>query len=307
MPEDRFHTTAEVASHSRAVPGVPLNKVRTGPGTGPHSARLLEFDDATICVSSVGFPVRSQLTMPDDCILAVTTVSAPPGTRWCGYDLEAGSTLLYAPGAEHTSVSPVGVESTSVLIRIPNLEETADELQMRLGLPPRGSVRRLQPVRSNRSITSVLVGVSPTPTDSKNPSTLLRDVKHALVSELSEEAGAHRSERMSMQESRRIVRRCVESVNDEGGNPSIAELCAVAFVSERRLRNAFIHAFGVPPMKYFRDLALNEARRRLLSAGQGNTVTDISLDAGIMHGGRFARQYFDVFGELPSATLQAAL
>ena len=304
MPEDRFHTTAEVASHSRAVPGVPLNKVRTGPGTGPHSARLLEFDDDTICVSSVGFPVRSQLTMPEDCILAVTAVSAPPGTRWCGYDLEAGSTLLYAPGAGHTSISPAGVESTSVLVRIPNLEETADELQMRLRLPPRGSVRLLHPARSNRSITSVLVGVGITPTDNKDPSTLLRDVKHALASGLSEAANAHRAERMSMQESRRIVRRCVEFVNDEGGNPSVAELCSVAFVSERRLRNAFIHAFGVPPMSYFRDLALNEARNRLLSSVGHRGVMDIAVDVGIMHGGRFARQYFDLFGELPSTTLQ---
>ncbi len=306
LPGYRFDITTEVESRSHAVPGVHLNKVRTGAGIGPHSARLLEFDDATICVSSVGFPVRSQLTMPDDCVLAVTAVSAPPGTRWCGYDLEPGDTLLYAPGAEHTSISPVGVESTSVVVRIPNLEETADELQMHLRQPPRGSVRRLQPAWSSRSITSLLEGVGFAPADNEDLPTLLRDVRHALASELSEEADRHRPERTSVRESRRIVRSCLEFVNDAGGRPSIAELCRVAFVSERRLRNAFVDAFGVPPMTYFRDQKLNEARTRLLATSNRQTVMEISIDVGIENGGRFAHRYFELFGELPSTTLYTA-
>jgi len=143
-----------------------------------------------------------------------------------------------------------------------------------------------------------------TPADNEDLPTLLRDVKLALVSELSEEADSRRAERTSVRESRRIVRSCLEFVNDAGGRPSTAELCSIAFVSERRLRNAFVDAFGVPPMTYFREQKLNEARSHLLATSNRRTVMEVSIDVGIENGGRFAQRYFELFGELPSTTLR---
>ena len=307
VPTYRSVTTTAVESYSRAIPGVQLNAVQTGAGFGPNVVRSVASDEATICVSSVGFPVRVQTTMACDWVVVAQVSAAPPGTRWCGYDLEAGSTILYAPGAEHTAVSPAGVEYAAAIVRRRSIEEVADELRFDLRIPQLGSLRMLPPASNPRSLASVLGGVALAPIDSQHPSTLVRDVVHALASELSEEAHRHRLERMSVTESRRIVRRCSAFVNDEGGRPSIAELCSVAFVSERRLRHAFVDVFGVSPMTYFRDQRLSEARTRLTLPNSQKTVMEICMDVGIQNGGRFARRYAEVFGELPSQTRQRSM
>ncbi len=303
-PNDQIVTTSEADSYAAAIPGMELVSNRTGVGDNPCIARSVVHDDGIVLMNSVGFPLRSQMTLSDDSLLVVTVSSAPPGTRFCGYDLDPGSTLLYAPGTEHMDTSPAGVEYTAAIVRYQIIEEMADELHMDMQIPSRGSVRLLHPSSNPRSIASVLGGGVLAPIDNEDPSTLVRGVVHALASELSEEARSHRLEGTSVRESRRIVQSCLEFVNDAGGRPSIAALCGVAFVSERRLRDAFVDAFGVPPMKHFRDQKLNEARTRLLATSNRQTVMEISIDVGIQNGGRFAQRYFELFGELPSTTLQ---
>ena len=91
-----------------------------------------------------------------------------------------------------------------------------------------------------------------------------------------------------------------------GGMPSIAQLCRVAHVSERRLRKAFVDTFGVPPSRFFRLRGLNKVRRQLTTERSGLTVGATALDAGFGNLGRFASEYSRVFGELPSETLRRA-
>ncbi len=304
LPRYQVVTTIDAESYGRALPGVELDVVQTGPGFGPNTVRAAVFDDATLCVGSVGFPVRGGTTLSDEYLIAVVVSSAPLGTRWCGYDLAPGDALLYSPGTHHTGISPTGVRYTAAIIAKQSVEETADALQMRIHLPRHGSVRRMQPASSDRSIVSVLADTLFQSTDNEDPALVRRNVLQSLASELSEDGESALSERVSVQESRRIVRRCLEFVHEQGGDPSIASLCDVAHVSERRLRNAFIRAYGQPPTKFFRDLRLNSARDRLLAASyKSQTVTDIALSFGFEHGGRFSHRYFELFGELPSATL----
>lgn len=62
----------------------------------------------------------------------------------------------------------------------------------------------------------------------------------------------------------------------------------------------------MPPTRYFRCRALNNARQRLIDSPQGVvTVSDVAVEHGFTHLGRFAHRYEETFGELPSATLAA--
>ena len=89
--------------------------------------------------------------------------------------------------------------------------------------------------------------------------------------------------------------------------PTIAELCAVAHVSERRLRKAFYDSFGIGPQRYFRLRSLNRARTQLLDACEsGMSVSEIAVDVGYTHFGRFASYYKAAFGEYPSETVASA-
>ena len=81
------------------------------------------------------------------------------------------------------------------------------------------------------------------------------------------------------------------------------ELCRAAGVSERTLRNVFYEHFGIAPHKYLMIARLNRVRAAIRDAGPGDTISSICADAGIWDFGRFAHQYRELFGVLPSQHL----
>jgi AraC-like DNA-binding protein len=94
----------------------------------------------------------------------------------------------------------------------------------------------------------------------------------------------------------------VETVGRIVANP---ELCFVAHVSERRLRDAFVSTYGLPPSRFLRAWGLDAARKRYLQPhdSSATTVADVAYDVGFTHLGRFAGYYKEQFGEPPSLTL----
>ena len=101
----------------------------------------------------------------------------------------------------------------------------------------------------------------------------------------------------------------VDQVAQESGmvDPTVGELCAACEVPRRTLNRAFQNALGMGPATYLRRLRLNRARRVLQEEKYGLTsVTDVALDLGFWHLGRFAEQYKELFGESPHETLSHA-
>jgi AraC family ethanolamine operon transcriptional activator len=87
----------------------------------------------------------------------------------------------------------------------------------------------------------------------------------------------------------------------------LAQLCDVAGVSERSLRNAFYDVRGMSPKRFVLKERLNEVRRALRDADATHgTVTTIATDYGFFELGRFAGTYKAVFGETPSETLRSS-
>jgi transcriptional regulator GlxA family with amidase domain len=76
-------------------------------------------------------------------------------------------------------------------------------------------------------------------------------------------------------------------------------------MSVRGLHAAFQRELGVSPMAHLRRLRLDHARAELLH-GSARTmqISDVAMRWGLFHPSRFARQYQDRFGELPSETLR---
>ncbi len=85
---------------------------------------------------------------------------------------------------------------------------------------------------------------------------------------------------------------------------SLAELCRITGTSARTLQYAFRDQYGVAPQVYHRARRLNAVHRSLKKQwANGTTVTDVALDHGFWHLGRFSQAYKLRFGELPSETL----
>jgi AraC-like DNA-binding protein len=84
----------------------------------------------------------------------------------------------------------------------------------------------------------------------------------------------------------------------------IPELCAAIGVSDRTLRAYCQDQLGIGPRRYLALRRLHLARRALRDGAPGiTTVTEIATRYGFWQFGRFAGEYNQLFGELPSATL----
>ena len=85
---------------------------------------------------------------------------------------------------------------------------------------------------------------------------------------------------------------------------ALDKLIEITGTSASTLLRDFRKRYGMPPMRYLKHCRLEAARHELRSAAREETsVTDVAMRYGFYHLGRFAAQYKETFGELPSATL----
>lgn len=90
-----------------------------------------------------------------------------------------------------------------------------------------------------------------------------------------------------------------------GRSLQVNELADTVGVSLRTLSNAFREQLGVSPRYFIRAYTLNAARRALRMGEPGGVkVSEVAARLGIWEWGRFARDYRQLFGELPSETLR---
>ena len=89
---------------------------------------------------------------------------------------------------------------------------------------------------------------------------------------------------------------------DPAGSHPVAQLARDAGVSVRTLQAGFADRFGCGPGAYLRRLRLEAAHCRL-RADPTRSVTEVALDSGFAHLGRFAAAYRAHFGVSPSETL----
>ncbi len=86
---------------------------------------------------------------------------------------------------------------------------------------------------------------------------------------------------------------------------SLADITAAAGVHVTTLLNGFKQHYEISPMAYLKQKRLEAARRTLLASEPLTTsVTEVATQWGFFHLGRFARDYRQLFGELPSETLK---
>jgi AraC-like DNA-binding protein len=298
----------DVDVYSGALPGIDLDVVRTGFGFGPNVARSVTSPGVMVASCIVQFPVFGRTTIMDDRVVVGLLTAAPPGTRWCGIDLEPGMMLMYGPGAEHTGVSPAGVAFVALSVSMDHLEATADQLHRRLGVPRRGQVSVAASKPDSRSLFALL-GSSPDPrAEPARESVAQQDAVYALVSALSRDDSStapHKRQRIA--DSRSITASCIALADTIGRPPSIAEMCAAAHASERRVRTAFTDSYDMAPHGYFLVRSLSSVWTRLVDRHDGSSIEQLAMDAGFGTLGRFSRYYRSTFGELPSATRRRAL
>ena len=85
---------------------------------------------------------------------------------------------------------------------------------------------------------------------------------------------------------------------------TVGDLIATSGVSARTLFEGFRRFRGTTPMALLRTVRLERVRAELETVPPSENIAGIAFKWGIVHLGRFARDYRRRFGELPSHTLR---
>jgi AraC-like DNA-binding protein len=292
----------DAETYMNAVTGVDVEAVCLGPGDGPSQVLTASDDRLALTSSTVGFPMLSRTHVADDKICVAYMVSTTPGSRWCEMGLEAGAVVAYAPSAEHTARNLPGTSFVFAVTGQDELGEHADRLGVRLHTPTQGEVHLLAPSAATSRLGPAFERFADQLPTGEYPSPAIADdVLEAMAHALSDDDHRRRVGANKRIDRRRVVHACVDYANSTGRIPSISELCLAAHVSERSLREAFTDEYDVPPSQFFRAWALTEAHARLAHGGD-EKVTNVAVDLGFEHLGRFSRYYKEIHGETPSCT-----
>jgi AraC-like DNA-binding protein len=102
-----------------------------------------------------------------------------------------------------------------------------------------------------------------------------------------------------------IARRVRDLLEDQYRDPiPMEKICRELGVSLRTVHRSFREYLDITPMQYLRILRLDKARRDLVAGDPSvDSVTELALNSGFTHLGRFSAAYRAHFGESPSAAL----
>lgn len=130
-----------------------------------------------------------------------------------------------------------------------------------------------------------------------------RDVAAWLAGRIIEQSGEVRVADRTQQR----IERLEHWIDANLGEPiTLDRLSAVAGIHGRGLQKSLRTLRGQSPLEWVTARRLAAVRARLLSSSTGVSVSQVALDFGFTHLGRFSALYRQAFGELPSATRSLA-
>ncbi len=84
----------------------------------------------------------------------------------------------------------------------------------------------------------------------------------------------------------------------------LADIAAAARICPRLLQKAFSHHCGRSPMRFLTEARLQSIRGELERSTGDTKIVDVMMNYGFTQGGKFAKEYQQLFGEKPSETLK---
>lgn len=233
--------------------------------------------------------------------------------RFCGTPVRSDHYLFLRGGKEFQFRTPQRVALTAVTVCLQGFGAYCQ----RVGeLPPPGAclnnglIRRSAHDELGGLLSSLIKTLRHSP-DMLRHDTLRRSLAEGLHSTLLGLCGPTENSGKNLTASTRqfVVNKARDYMRDHVDEPiSVSDLCAHIRVSRRTLQYSFQDVLGTNPVHYLRNMRLNGARREIRrQTDKQAQVADIAARWGFWHTSRFAAEYKSLFGELPSATLKAAL
>lgn len=214
--------------------------------------------------------------------------------------------LVYQPGAQ-IDLSGSGLTGGDTLVLPENrFQEIADALFPDTISLERDGTRMIQKDRESvyriRRIIQNLIADPTTHHDAEHISAVIAEITSWVADSCHPRVG----DRLIGNQARGLIaRRTRDILEDKYRDPiSAEEICRELGVSLRTFNRSFRENFDITPMQYLKILRLDKARRDLVAGDPSAlSVTEVALNTGCGHLGRFSVEYGARFGESPRETL----
>lgn len=240
--------------------------------------------------------------------LVVGVANGPVGEGfWGGRALHDDSVLLLTDASELTFKTPIESDFSFMTVSRELLGERCSSVELELleqALKVRPAAERVASVHAARLRTILNLALnSAVDRNTYAYEFLTSDLCLVAVAALGT-PGIEREARTTQRVHRYIVNAVRDRIlSDPGNPPTVSQLCIHLKISQRSLHHAFQQVLGVSPVKYLRTVRLHLVRRALrTSPPTPGRIQQAALDCGFWHLGMFAKQYVELFGELPSKT-----
>ncbi|MBF8745334.1 MULTISPECIES: AraC family transcriptional regulator [Pseudomonas] len=269
----------EVTLHRGQVASCELYALRYG---GQVEIRPQPFEDFVL----VQMPLQGNATLQCD------------GVSYC---VSPGDTAVLAPRQNARVMWNAGCEQ--LILKLPRalFEASQRHLQLDSELPALSRLQRPLSVRWLRLVSELLEHL-PSGEQAVPLSPWLRHLEQSLPLFLLSHCSADLATRCELRQPARHLER-IEACMRGHLNRSISlpQLASEAGMSIRSLNSLCQREFAQSPMDRLRALRLDAARAHLMGNPHAS-VTEVALEYGFAHVGRFAAYYRQRFGELPRQT-----
>lgn len=243
-------------------------------------------------------------------------INVPGSVRMQGREVDDSSLFFLHGGEEFMFHMPMGMELLSITFERELFEEaleqttSAKELNRLLRQP----VIKVSPQRFAQARRRLLALFSQALVNDDRDYTREREsaLEQAMLGELLQlmtDPACDKQQRSPSSTRSFIVEKCHRLATSEMINvPSVVELCERLQVSRRTVQNSFRSVAETTPLNYLRSVRLNGVRRTLISTRACNlSIGDAAAQWGFYHLSHFAAEYQELFAELPSHTVRAAI
>jgi AraC-like DNA-binding protein len=293
---------------SDAVLGADLDAVQMS--GRPVTGSLAFATRGGVTFSSGSLDGRVAITGPlsQSMITVGVGVVLAPGTRHWLNELASGSIGVFHPGDIHDSLYAPGSIYAAATLSIEHLEELAARVDLVLDKRALGGTGISTKKVSGAGLARLenqfrLIHAERTAGDC-SPSVAGEFLLQTIIAHLARPPRAPIGG-INPKGLARIVAVARAFIHDNLQEPlSIEKIAKAASTSHRTLHRAFQAVLDEPPYSYVLRLRLHRIRRELISDTElACNVTSVASLWGISELGRFAGEYRDLFGELPSETL----
>lgn len=229
---------------------------------------------------------------------------------WKGKELGNDSIALFPENGEVEAITPDGFETYELAVS----NNYMDKIRSYMGLSKDDIIlipdkvyqcdKRL--LNKLKLILKQSIYSLNTKSDAQTDKNFIEELEHLTVSILLNLFTASVSEKDYKQTSKR--RDALKRIEDVTNNLNlehitVPDLCQQAGVSIRTLEYAFREKYNMTPKQYLRTIKLNKVKKTLSHSNPTeNSIADIANQNGFWHMGQFAKDYKNLFGELPSET-----